>query len=162
MQQHYFKNMDNNLIADYSQWEAGKNYPEWMDQISLATISKGYLLPGEDVRKAYRRVSVAASERLKKPELANKFFKLMWNGWLGLASPVLSNMGTDRGLPISCFGIDTPDSIRGIGLTNAELMRLTASGGGVGISVSRIRPRGTTISGNGKSEGVVPWCKIYD
>ena len=154
--------MDNNLIADYSQWEAGKNYPEWMDQISLATISKGYLLPGEDVRKAYRRVSVAASERLKKPELANKFFKLMWNGWLGLASPVLSNMGTDRGLPISCFGIDTPDSIRGIGLTNAELMRLTASGGGVGISVSRIRPRGTTISGNGKSEGVVPWCKIYD
>ena len=71
-------------------------------------------------------------------------------------------MGTDRGLPISCFGIDTPDSIRGIGLTNAELMKLTASGGGVGISVSRIRPRGTTISGNGKSEGVVPWCKIYD
>jgi ribonucleotide reductase alpha subunit len=75
---------------------------------------------------------------------------------------VLSNTGTDRGLPISCFGIDTPDSIRGIGLTNAELMKLTALGGGVGISVSRIRPRGTTISGNGKSEGVVPWCKIYD
>ena len=59
--------------------------------------------------------------RLKKPELSNKFFKIMWNGWLGLASPpVLSNMGTDRGLPISCFGVDTPDSIRGIGLTNAE------------------------------------------
>ena len=45
-------------------------------------------------------------------------------------SPVISNMGTDRGLPISCFGVDTPDSIRGIGLTNAELMKLTASGGG--------------------------------
>jgi ribonucleoside-diphosphate reductase alpha chain len=71
-------------------------------------------------------------------------------------------MGTDRGLPISCFGIDTPDSIRGIGLTNAELMKLTASGGGVGISVSRIRTRGEGITGNGKSEGVVPWCKIYD
>ena len=154
--------MDNNLIADYSQWEAGKQYPEWMDEISLATISKGYLLPGEDVKKAYRRVANAASIRLKKPELANKFFKLFWNGWVGLASPVLSNMGTDRGLPISCFGVDTPDSIRGIGLTNAELMKLTASGGGVGISVSRIRPRGTSISGNGKSEGVVPWCKIYD
>ena len=155
--------MDNNsLIADYSNWIAGKDYPEYMDEVSLATISKGYLLPGETVRTAYKRVSNAAAFRLKKPELAPKFFKIMWNGWLGLASPVLSNMGTDRGLPISCFGIDTPDSIRGIGLTNAELMKLTASGGGVGISLSRIRPRGTEISGNGKSEGVVPWAKIYD
>jgi len=154
--------MDNNLIADYSNWEAGKQYPEWMDEISLATISKGYLLPGETVRTAYKRVANAAANRLKKPELANKFFKYIWNGWIGLASPVISNMGTDRGLPISCYGVDTPDSIRGIGLTNAELMRLTSKGGGVGISVSRIRPRGTEIAGNGKSEGVVPWCKIYD
>ena len=154
--------MDNNLIADYSNWEAGKQYPEWMDEISLATISKGYLLPGETVKSAYRRVANAAASRLKKPELANKFFKYIWNGWIGLASPVISNMGTDRGLPISCYGVDTPDSIRGIGLTNAELMRLTSKGGGVGISVSRIRPRGTEIAGNGKSEGVVPWCKIYD
>jgi ribonucleoside-diphosphate reductase alpha chain len=155
--------MDNNsLIADYSNWIAGKDYPEYMDEVSLATISKGYLLPGETVRTAYKRVSNAAAFRLKKPDLAPKFFKMLWNGWLGLASPVLSNMGTDRGLPISCFGIDTPDSIRGIGLTNAELMKLTASGGGVGISLSRIRPRGTEISGNGKSEGVVPWAKIYD
>ena len=154
--------MDNNLIADYSNWEAGKQYPEWMDEISLATISKGYLLPGETVKTAYKRVANAAASRLKKPELANKFFKYIWNGWIGLASPVISNMGTDRGLPISCYGVDTPDSIRGIGLTNAELMRLTSKGGGVGISVSRIRPRGTEIAGNGKSEGVVPWCKIYD
>ena len=155
--------MENNALQiDYTGWEAGKNYPEWMDEISLSTISKGYLLPGEDVKKAYRRVAKAAAFRLKKPELENKFFKIIWNGWLGLASPVISNMGTDRGLPISCYGVDTPDSIRGIGLTNAELMKLTATGGGVGISVSRIRPRGTEIAGNGKSEGVVPWCKIYD
>ena len=147
---------------DTSTWESGKDYPSWMDEISLATISKGYLLPGENPKKAYRRVAQAAATRLKKPELENKFFKIIWNGWLGLASPVLSNMGTDRGLPISCFGIDTPDSVRGIGLTNAELMKLTSQGGGVGISVSRIRPRGTEITGNGKSEGVVPWCKIYD
>ena len=147
---------------DTSAWEAGKDYPIWMDEISLATISKGYLLPGETPKKAYKRVAQAAATRLKRPELENKFFKIIWNGWLGLASPVLSNMGTDRGLPISCFGIDTPDSIRGISLTNAELMKLTSQGGGVGISVSRIRPRGTEITGNGTSEGVVPWCKIYD
>ena len=154
--------MDNNLIADYTQWEKGKDYPDWMDEVALSTISKGYLLPNETPRKAYRRVAAAVAERLGKPELQTKFFKYIWNGWIGLASPVISNTGTDRGLPISCFGIDTPDSIRGIGLTNAELMKLTASGGGVGISVSRIRPRGTEIRGNGKSEGVVPWCKIYD
>jgi ribonucleoside-diphosphate reductase alpha chain len=154
--------MDGNITVDTSNWEKGKDYPVWMDQISLATISKGYLLPGETPKTAYRRVARASSSRLRKPELENKFFKLMWNGWLGLASPVFSNMGTDRGLPISCFGVDTPDSIRGIGLTNAEVMKLTSQGGGVGISVSRIRSRGASITGNGKSEGVVPWCKIYD
>ena len=154
--------MDGNISVNTSNWEAGKDYPTWMDEISLATVSKGYLIPGETPKIAYRRVARAAASRLRKPELENKFYKLMWNGWLGLASPVFSNMGTDRGLPISCFGVDTPDSVRGIGLTNAELMKLTSQGGGVGISVSRIRPRGTAITGNGKSEGVVPWCKIYD
>ena len=154
--------MDGNLTADTTNWVKGKDYPEWLDEVGLATISKGYLLPDETPKKAYRRVAKAVADRIHRPELENKFFKYIWNGWLGLASPVLSNTGTDRGLPISCFGIDTPDSVRGIGLTNAELMKLTALGGGVGISVSRIRPRGTTITGNGKSEGVVPWCKIYD
>ena len=154
--------MDGNLIADTSKWVKGKDYPEWMDEVGVATISKGYLIPDETPKKAYRRVAHSIATRINRPDLENKFFKYIWNGWIGLASPVLSNTGTDRGLPISCFGIDTPDSVRGIGLTNAELMKLTALGGGVGISTSRIRPRGTTITGNGKSEGVVPWCKIYD
>ena len=150
------------MIADYKKWEKGKDYPEWMNEVALSTISKGYLIPGETPKKAYRRVANAIADRLERPDLAGKFFKYIWNGWIGLASPVISNTGTDRGLPISCFGIDTPDSIRGIGLTNAELMKLTSSGGGVGISVDRIRGRGEEIRGNGKSEGVVPWCKIYD
>jgi len=154
--------MDNNIVADYSQWERGKDYPDFFDDVALSTISKGYLLPGETPRKAYKRVANAVADRLNRPDLANKFFKYIWNGWIGLASPVLSNTGTDRGLPISCFGIDTPDSVRGIGLTNAELMRLTSYGGGVGISLSRIRGRGASITGNGKSEGIVPWAKIYD
>ena len=155
--------MDNNsLVEDYSQWERGKDYPEFFDDVALSTISKGYLIPGETPRKAYKRVANAVADRLNRPDLANKFFKYIWNGWIGLACPVLSNTGTDRGLPISCFGIDTPDSIRGIGLTNAELMRLTSYGGGVGISLSRIRGRGAEITGNGQSEGIVPWAKIYD
>lgn len=150
--------------VDYSTWKPGVDYPEWMNEVSLATISKGYLLPDENPKKAYRRVADAVAKRLDRPDLANKFFKYMWKGWLNLASPVLSNTGTDRGLPISCFGIDTPDSIRGIGLTNAELMRLTSLGGGVGIGLNRVRGRGAKI-GNGEtghSEGVIPWAKIYD
>jgi ribonucleoside-diphosphate reductase alpha chain len=154
--------INNTMTIDYTQWERGKDFPEYMDEVALSTISKGYLLPGETPKKAYRRVAHAVAMRLNRPDLENKFFKYIWNGWIGLASPVLSNTGTDRGLPISCFGIDTPDSIRGIGLTNAELMRLTSYGGGVGISLSRIRGRGEEITGNGKSEGVVPWAKIYD
>ena len=151
------------IIVDYSQWEKGKDYPDWMTEVSLATISKGYLLPNETPRKAYKRVADRVALRLDRPDLANKFFRYIWKGWLNLASPVLSNTGTDKGLPISCFGIDTPDSIRGIGFTNAELMRLTSLGGGVGIGLSKVRGRGEKIGmGIGQSEGVVPWAKIYD
>jgi len=152
------------MNIDYSKWEPEKDYPSWMNEISLATISKGYLLPDETPKKAYRRVADAVAKRLDRPDLANKFYKYMWKGWLNLASPVLSNTGTDRGLPISCFGIDTPDSIRGIGLTNAELMRLTSLGGGVGIGLGRVRGRGAKIGNGetGQSEGIVPWAKIYD
>ena len=150
--------------VDYSTWKPGVDYPEWMNEVSLATISNGYLLPDENPKKAYRRVADAVAKRLDRPDLANKFFKYMWKGWLNLASPVLSNTGTDKGLPISCFGIDTPDSIRGIGLTNAELMRLTSLGGGVGIGLNRVRGRGVKIGNGetGQSEGIVPWAKIYD
>ena len=152
------------VVVDTSNWERGKDYPEWMNEVSIATISKGYLLPDETPKKAYRRVASTIAKRLDRPDLENKFFRYMWKGWLNLASPVLSNTGTDRGLPISCFGIDTPDSIRGIGLTNAELMRLTSLGGGVGIGLSKVRGRGAGIGKDdmGKSEGVVPWAKIYD
>jgi ribonucleoside-diphosphate reductase alpha chain len=152
------------MNIDYSKWEPEKDYPSWMNEVSLATISNGYLLPDENPKKAYRRVADAVAKRLDRPDLANKFFKYMWKGWLNLASPVLSNTGTDKGLPISCFGIDTPDSIRGIGLTNAELMRLTSLGGGVGIGLGRVRGRGKKIGNGetGQSEGIVPWAKIFD
>jgi ribonucleoside-diphosphate reductase alpha chain len=120
------------------------------------------LLPDEDVFGAFKRVSRAAAKRLKRKDLQPYFYEAMVKNWLCLASPVLSNLGTERGMPISCFGIDTDDSIEGIALANSELMRLSSQGGGVGIGVSRIRGRGKAISGNGVSEGVVPWVKIYD
>ena len=150
------------IQVDTTNWIKNKHYPDFMNEISLSMISKGYLLPDEDVYGAFKRVSRAAAKRLKRKDLQPYFYEAMVKNWLCLASPVLSNLGTERGMPISCFGIDTDDSIEGIALANSELMRLSSQGGGVGIGVSRIRGRGKAISGNGVSEGVVPWVKIYD
>ena len=148
--------------VDTTNWIKGKSYPEWMDDIAVSMISKGYLLPDEDVFDAYKRVSKFAARRLRRKDLQPFFYEAIVKNWLCLASPVLSNMGTERGMPISCFGIDVGDSIEGIADANSELMRLSSQGGGVGIGVSRIRGRGKPIRENGVSEGVVPWCKIYD
>ena len=146
-----------------NEWKKGVDYPNWGDtEVYKKTISGGYLLQGETPRDAYMRVSNAVARRLYKPELAEKFFEYIWQGWLCLASPVLSNTGTDRGLPISCFGIDVADSIQDIGQKNLEMMLLAKHGGGVGIGVNMIRPAGARITGNGTSDGVVPFCKIYD
>ena len=144
-------------------WELGVDFPEWGNtEIYVKTISKGYLLEGETPKDAYWRVSTAVARRLGKPSLASKFFDYIWRGWLNLATPVLSNTGTDRGLPISCFGIDVADSIQDIGGKNLEMMLLAKHGGGVGIGMNMIRPAGSKISQNGTSDGVVPFAKIYD
>ena len=146
-----------------NEWIKGLDYPEWGDtEVYKKTIGGGYLLKGETPRMAYERVCEAVSRRLDKPELGEVFFNYIWKGWLCLASPVLSNTGTDRGLPISCFGIDVADSIHDIGTKNLEMMLLAKHGGGVGIGVNQIRPAGSKITGNGTSDGVVPFCKIYD
>ena len=144
-------------------WKKGEDYPEWGNtDVYKKTISGGYLLHGETPRDAYMRVASSVARRLYKPELTETFFDYIWKGWLCLASPVLSNTGTDRGLPISCFGIDVGDSIYEIGNKNLEMMLLAKHGGGVGIGVNMIRPAGAKITGNGTSDGVVPFCKIYD
>ena len=144
-------------------WKIGVDYPEWGDtDVYKKTIGGGYLLQGETPKQAYERVCKTVARRLDRPELAETFFEYVWNGWLCLASPVLSNTGTDRGLPISCFGIDVADSIHDIGKKNLEMMLLAKHGGGVGIGINQIRPAGAKITGNGTSDGVVPFCKIYD
>ena len=145
------------------EWKKGVDYPSWGDtEVYKKTITGGYLLLGESPKDAYQRVANSVARRLYKPELAEKFFEYIWKGWLCLASPVLSNTGTDRGLPISCFGIDVADSVNDIGQKNLEMMLLAKHGGGVGIGINMIRPAGAKITGNGTSDGVVPFCKIYD
>jgi len=154
---------DTDKIAEELKWESGVDYPMWgHTDVYLRTISKGYCLPHETPRDAYWRVCTTVANRLKKPELAKRFFDYVWNGWLNLATPVLSNTGTERGLPISCFGVDIGDSIQEIGQKNLELMLLAKHGGGVGICHNQIRPAGSIITDNGTSDGVVPFIKIND
>ena len=144
-------------------WQKGIDYPNWGDtEVYKKTIQGGYLLEDESPKQAYERVAKAVAKRLQRKEMEKVFFDYIWKGWLCLASPVLSNTGTDRGLPISCFGIDVADSIHDIGTKNLEMMLLAKHGGGVGIGINMIRPAGAKITGNGTSDGVVPFCKIYD
>lgn len=144
-------------------WELDVDFPAWGNSPEyVKTISGGYLLKGEKPVNAYHRVANSVADRLGKPEMADKFFQYIWNGWLNLATPVLSNTGTDRGLPISCYGIDIADSVFDIGTKNLEMMLLAKHGGGVGVGFNRIRPAGSKIAKNGTSDGVIPFTKIFD
>lgn len=136
--------------------------PEWLEEKGFKTLSNGYMLEGETPKKMWRRVSDSSAKYLDKPELADKFFDLFWKGWLCGATPVLSNMGTSRGLPISCFSVAVGDSIDNIMMKARELALLSKYGGGVGIYMGDVRPAGSPISTGGTTEGTIPFAKIYD
>lgn len=136
--------------------------PEWMTTAGRQTVENGYLFNGESIPEMYRRVARAAAQGLGRPDLEDQFFDVMWKGWLCPSSPVLSNLGTGRGLPISCFGVAPDDSVDSIFRKVHEQAMLSKNGGGVGIDLSQIRGRGKDITFNGRSDGVVPWAKVYD
>jgi len=140
-----------------------KAAPEWMTEEGYKTLSGGYLLPNETPLEMYTRVANAAGSYYEESsKWSKKFFNAMWKNWLCPASPVLSNMGTSRGLPISCNSIHVGDSVDSIFGKSHELAMLSKNGAGVGIYLGDIRGRGTAIRGNGRSEGIIPWAKVYD
>jgi ribonucleoside-diphosphate reductase alpha chain len=137
--------------------------PPWMTDEGYKTLAAGYLIETETPRDMYTRVARSAASYYKDSvSWQNRFFDAMWRGWLCASTPVLSNLGTSRGLPISCNSIHVDDSLDSIFHKNYELAMLSKNGAGVGIYVGDIRCRGTQINGNGASEGVIPWCKVYD
>ena len=152
------------LSAELEKLKGDGEAPDWMTLNGYITISKGYRLKGETPKMMYKRVAMSAARALGKQELSDKFFKAMWNNWLCPASPVLANMGTDRGLPISCYGIDIDDSVEAITKGIFELSMLSKNGGGVGVNFQRIRPRGALIKNgaNGKTDGIISFAKMYD
>jgi len=136
--------------------------PEWLTEEGFLTLSKGYMLKGETPKGLWRRAAKASAKNLNKPELEDKFFDIIWKNWLCLASPIASNMGTERGLTISCFGIHVDDSILGIMDSLKEVALLSKNGGGIGTYWGDVRSRGSSIKNNGKSDGIIPFLKILD
>lgn len=136
--------------------------PEWMSKEAIKTLSKGYLYQGETPRGMYERVANQAAKILNYPELSPDIFEMLWRGFLGLATPVASNFGTSRGLPISCYSNHISDSVPSIYSHLKESAALSQYGGGVGTYFGDIRPAGAPISSGGKSTGVVPWMRQFD
>ena len=136
--------------------------PDWLSDEGMHTLSSGYLLPGETPRAMFERVSKAAARINEDPALEEDLFYCLWNGFLGLASPVAANFGTSRALPISCYSVHLSDSVSSIYSHLKEVAQLSKNGGGVGVYFGDVRPAGAPISGGGKSTGVVPWAQQYD
>lgn len=135
--------------------------PEFMTEEGLSMIRGGYLQEGEAPRDAYRRVAKTVSASLKKPEMEEVFFDLIWKGWLCPSTPVLANSGT-KNLQISCFSgkplDDTFDIMRHV----QEQVMLTKYGGGVGSSFGSLRGKNSPISRGGVSDGIIPFLKTLE
>lgn len=136
--------------------------PSWMSEEAIKVLSRGYLYKEETPKGMYRRLAHTAAKLLEFDEIEEDLFDILWLGYLGPASPVSSNFGTNRGLPVSCFGVNIGDSVRSIYSHLKEVASLSKHGGGVGAYFGNIRPTGAPITGGGVSNGVHSWMKQYD
>ena len=134
----------------------------WFNEESEQMLNRGYLLNGETLEGAIDRITSAAARRLYKPELKDAFKEMIVKGWISCSSPVWANMGTQRGLPISCFNVHVPDSIEGITHKMGEVIMQTKIGGGTSGYFGELRHRGTAVTDNGKSSGSVSFMKLFD
>ena len=134
----------------------------WKNKESEQILNRGYLLKGETVEGAIDRVCTAAAKNLFRPELKEGFKELIERGWMSLSSPIWANMGTERGLPISCFNVHIPDRIEDITHKLGEVIMQTKIGGGTSGYFGAMRERGSAVKDNGKSSGAVSFMKLFD
>ena len=130
-----------------------------LTEFGKATLSDRYLMPGESFQDLFARVASYYADDFGH---AQRLYDYMSNLWFMPATPVLSNGGTARGLPISCFLNEASDSLEGIvGLWN-ENVWLAARGGGIGSYWGNLRAIGEKVGQNGKTSGVVPFIRVMD
>ncbi|WP_439238857.1 ribonucleoside-diphosphate reductase subunit alpha [Lonepinella sp. BR2919] len=134
----------------------------WLNEDSRLFLQRGYLLEGTSALDRIRFIAEHAEHKLGIEGYADKFYHYMARGYFSLSSPIWSNFGLDRGLPISCFGSYIGDSIHEIMVTTAEVGMMSKIGGGTSAYFGDIRPRGTSIKNNGKSDGSFNFTKLFD
>lgn len=134
----------------------------WLNENSRAFLARGYLAPGQTAEERVRVIAETAEKILKKPGFADKLVDYTSRGWISFASPVWSNFGAGRGLPISCFGSFIDDDMASILYTNAEVGMMSKYGGGTSAYFGALRPRGAGISDMGASNGPVTFMQLFN
>jgi ribonucleoside-diphosphate reductase alpha chain len=134
----------------------------WLNRDSRKFLERGYLLEGETAEQRIKDIATAAEKYLNIKGFADKFENYMHKGFYSLSSPIWSNFGRKRGLPISCFGSFVPDTLSGIMEKVAEVGVMTAVGGGTSAYFGAVRGRGTPISSGGESTGSVHFMELFD
>lgn len=123
------------------------------------TLSDRYTLPGESYQDVFARVAVAYSD---DEDHAQRLYDYMSKHWFMPSTPILSNGGTNRGLPISCFLNSVEDSLEGIQATWNENTWLARNGGGIGTYWGNVRSIGEKVGEIGKTSGVIPFIHVMD
>ena len=134
----------------------------WLNEDSILTLERGYLNEGETPKGRIKDIAKTAEKILGKEGFADKFYEYMSRGYYSLSSPVWANFGKDRGFSISCFGSYLPDSVAEILDVNSEVGMMSKLGGGTSGYFGDIRPRGSSITGNGESSGSVHFMEMFD
>lgn len=152
------------LSQERKELQAQGLVPEWYTTAGWQMFKSKYLYDTDRaVRGQFERIAKTAAKHVEHvyPEAESKFFDLLWKGWLSPSTPVLANMGTNRGMPVSCSGTVMQDSIDGFYSNLHEIAMLTKNGFGTATDLSNIRPRGSKISVGGKASGVMPVIKEH-
>ena len=145
----------NELSAERKRLQAEGLLPDWMTTGGWQTFRKS-LYKAKGLRDTYERIAHTAAKHTGNPEEWEKrFFDILWKGWLACSTPVISNMGTPKGMPVSCSGGYIEDSIDGFYSHAHEVAMLTKNGFGTSGYLGDIRPRGSDISSGGKASGVL-------
>lgn len=134
----------------------------WLNKDSRKFLERGYLVEGETAEQRIRDIAKAAEKYLNIKGFADKFEDYMIQGFYSLSSPIWSNFGRDRGLPISCFGSYVDDHMEAIMRKVAEVGIMTKCGGGTSAYFGAVRGRGAKISSGGESTGSVHFMELYD
>jgi ribonucleoside-diphosphate reductase alpha chain len=134
----------------------------WLNEDSVKFLKGGYLLEGEEPIQRFKDIAQTAEKYLKIKGFADKFEDYLSRGFYSISSPIISNFGRERGLPISCFGSYIGDCMNSIMYKLSESAIMTKHGGGTSAYFGAIRGRGAPISSGGESTGAVRFMEMYN